>query len=496
MKKKRIGLIFSVLVLGGACMGLTACGGEFVGRNDNSTGVVSKGAVSGEAVSPQAVSGSGVSGDRKRSKMYAKTPENLTVSFKIMEKTEQGYRARVKISPEEDGLWDWELYLELEDEITEITGAEIVSHEGNRYIIRGTEGNRDIKIYEDGYFDVSVSCQDQIHEPEVCYLTRQEDYMGKQDYECKTTNVERTGDSVKGRLVLANLSEKKAGKWLLHLETYGMKINSLEGARIVWEEEDEEGSEHYYDICGEDSRQDLGAGERMEIAFTAEAQKEKAGVGKEFEIFKQVDTEIDWGYYEMEYGARYGKMDRYLVGDSVKGVDLFFVFEEKNKDSYRATAELTNVMQDSIADWEICLECEDEIEEISGAEIVSHEGKEYRIRAKDRKKWIPSYGMVTFQVKVSCTGKIHPLGKVYLAKARFQDGEAKTEDGRKEIRIRAKDLKEAAGPCWLPYDILYEKDQSATNKYWERTYDLDDFETYEEYKAYVDRNEWGKKMGR
>ena len=57
------------------------------------------------------------------------------------------------------------------------------------------------------------------------------------------------------------------------------------------------------------------------------------------------------------------------------------------------------------------------------------------------------------------------------------------------------DLKEAAGPCWLPYDILYEKDQSATNKYWERTYDLDDFETYEEYKAYVDRNEWGKKMG-
>ena len=62
MKKKRIGLIFSALVLGGACMGLTACGGEFVGRNDNSTGVVSKGAVSGEAVSPQAVSGSGVSG--------------------------------------------------------------------------------------------------------------------------------------------------------------------------------------------------------------------------------------------------------------------------------------------------------------------------------------------------------------------------------------------------------------------------------------------------
>ena len=491
VKRKKICLLFCALVLGGACAGLSACGGEFAGRNDNSTEVVSKGAVSGEAVS-----GSGVSGDRKRSKMYAKTPEDLSVSFKIQEKTEQGYHARVKISPEEEGLWDWELYLELEDEITEITGAEIVSREENRYIIRGTEENRDIKIYEDGYFDVSVSCQGQIHEPEVCYLIRQEDYMGKKDYECRAADVERTGDFVKGTLVLTNHSEKKAGKWLLHLDTYGMKINSLEGARIVWEEEDEEESEHYYDICGEGSRQDLGAGERMEIAFTAEAQKEKAGVGKEFEMVKQVDTEIDWSYYETAYGARYGKMDQYLVGDSVKGVDLFFVFEEKYKDSYCATAELTNVMEDPVADWEICLECEDEIEEISGAEILSHEGNMYRIRAKDRKKWIPPYGMVTFQVKVSCTEKIHPLGKVYLAKARFQDEEGKTEDGRKEIHIREKDLKEAAGPCWLPYNILYEKDQSATNKYWERSYGPDDFETYEEYKAYVDRNEWGEKMGR
>lgn len=33
-----------------ACLILTACGGEFVGRNDESTGAVSKGAVSGAAV--------------------------------------------------------------------------------------------------------------------------------------------------------------------------------------------------------------------------------------------------------------------------------------------------------------------------------------------------------------------------------------------------------------------------------------------------------------
>ncbi len=38
-----------------ACLILTACGGEFVGRNGGSTEVVSKRAVSGEAVSGAAV---------------------------------------------------------------------------------------------------------------------------------------------------------------------------------------------------------------------------------------------------------------------------------------------------------------------------------------------------------------------------------------------------------------------------------------------------------
>lgn len=44
-----------------ACLILTACGGEFVGRNDDSIGVVSRGAVSGEAVSGSAVSDAAVS---------------------------------------------------------------------------------------------------------------------------------------------------------------------------------------------------------------------------------------------------------------------------------------------------------------------------------------------------------------------------------------------------------------------------------------------------
>ena len=78
---KKICLFVCALVLGGACAGLTACGGEYVGKNGDSTDGVSQGAVSGEVVSPQAVSGSGVSGDRKLSKMYAKTPEDLSVSL-------------------------------------------------------------------------------------------------------------------------------------------------------------------------------------------------------------------------------------------------------------------------------------------------------------------------------------------------------------------------------------------------------------------------------
>ncbi len=51
-----------------ACLFLTACGGEFVGRNGESTGAVSKGAISGETVSGAAVSGAAVEEEKERNR--------------------------------------------------------------------------------------------------------------------------------------------------------------------------------------------------------------------------------------------------------------------------------------------------------------------------------------------------------------------------------------------------------------------------------------------
>ncbi len=464
-----------VLILLLFCVTLTACGGF-----EQSAGESVKGTVSGAAVTKST----------KPVKMKGKSANFLDVIFRIKERTEQGYKAEVELKEEEEGeVPFWELYLELEDEIEEISGAQIVSHEGNRYIIRGEGVNRHIPGGESARFDIVVSCPGEIHEPGLCYSTKEAAYLGK-DFKSRVQNVKRDGDSVTATLVLTNDCGRRVQGWELGLSA-NFKITSMSNCEFL--DTYEEKGDNWYLICGDESDCNVETGETLEITVTGQYEEEKPEIDID-EMLEQVEAEIDWSYVEGTYGARYGKIDKYLVADSVSGVDLFFVFDEKQKENYTATVELTNIMEEPIADWEIYLECEDSIEEISGAEIVSHEGNRYRIRAKEREKWIPAFGMETFRVKVSCEGEIHHLGKAYLAKAQVRDGEEK-QGHRKEFQVSEKEFEQAAGPLWISYKDLYE-DKSMEDKDWEKSYDLDDFDTYEEYEAYMERGEWGKKMGR
>ncbi len=192
-------------------------------------------------------------------------------------------------------------------------------------------------------------------------------------------------------------------------------------------------------------------------------------------------------------------MDEYLVADTVFGMDVLFVFDKKKKDHYTATAELTNVVpfgfidseeeydiRQSIADWEIYLECEDNIENITGAEIVSHEGNVYHIRAEDPDKWISPFSFTTFQVEVSCPEGIHPLGKTYLTRAKVKNTySSDTAVKEQKFTMDESSFKKAAGTRWLSYRDLYDP--------W---YDTDGLDSAEECEGFFERQKWGKKMGR
>ena len=513
MKKRYIQ--FFVIIC--CCVLLTACSDGREEAADRAadgvsgstvTGVVTSAAVSGTSVSGTSVSDTSVSLEKIPMEMSVsgQEDEETWVTFYVKERTEEGYRARVRVEGWEAAYPDWELCLGLEDEITEIKGAEIVSREGNLYTIQGTLtetifGDADDEAYLI-WFDIAVACPDGAHEPGICYWKREFESCPLPDkaYRVEELKRETKGREVRLKLRLTNCSGKRMDRWTLGFITT-FDIKSISGAEICYQYEWEDGE--YY-LCGEKGNRSLEKGESVEITMTGKCYKGESAWYSADEVETAKETEVDWGRCGQACRAKYGKADKYLVADSARGVDLFFVFDKKRKDSYTATVEMTNILRErdvdpqrerktgsdektmlEIADWEICLECEDTIEEIEGAEIVSHEGNNYYIRAVDKDKWISKFGMETFQVNVSYHGKIHQLGKAYLTKVRYRGENISSGEKQQEL-VMPENASYTSGLLWFTYKQMY-----GTYRY-----DSDYFDSAREYEAYKERVKWGKKMGR
>ena len=181
---------FTSLLLA-ACMFLTACGGSLT-KNHNNT--VSESAVSGAAVSGQSIT-EGVF----PKKMTAKTPyyenDEYEAIFTIKESTSQEYRAEVSVRAEVEDSNEipqlhWELYLDLADEIKEISGASILSQEGTHYIIRGDipkhspndgldEESNEFKVS----FEITVAYHGKPNKPRFCFFSKKLNPLSDKKYE-------------------------------------------------------------------------------------------------------------------------------------------------------------------------------------------------------------------------------------------------------------------------------------------------------------------------
>lgn len=225
---------------------------------------------------------------------YWKMPDKLKatggdvdVTFYIKKRTKQGYRARVKVKEwgayGDEEEWDavypeWELCLELKDEITEITGAEIKSREGNLYTIQGRL--KETIFGDDGeneeaytiWFDVAVACPNGAHYLGSCYWkSKYEDIdLPEEDYKIETLEEKIQGRKMRVKLRLTNCSGKEMERWLLWIGT-NFDIRSISGAEICFEYEWDIGD---YCVCGEKGNRSLGKGESVEITFSGECEKE------------------------------------------------------------------------------------------------------------------------------------------------------------------------------------------------------------------------------
>lgn len=519
--------LFLVIILS-----TTACGG----RSASETPPPSPSADKDSAVSGSAISESQINKGRISPRIAIRTPYfyDSDAAFIIKNQNSQEYQAEINLRVESDDAEDlpglnWELYLEMADEIREISGATIISHEGTHYRIRGNAQERSPESEADEYdnyvtasFEITASYQEQIHEPDFCFFSKRLWSISKKNYDCQFKSLKKDGKKLSGIICLKNRSGKKLTGWEINMDC-NFKLTSLDGnyASYGFEYDMDHDEDRLWcqNICGFDKNFDLKPGETKEISFTGSCPADKPKLSGKFLVSQQydVDEEETWSVLEKRYGGRYGDMDTYLVADTVWGADLLFVFDEKKEDGYIATAELTNVfpipsipyedlLEDwdededddeywdeeenwkSIADWEIYLECADTIEDITGAEIISHEGNVYCIRADDPSQWLDPYDFTTFQVKVSCPEGIHPLGKTYLkrAKTRLKYVSDPTEC-EQEFSFDKDEFQKAVGPKWLTYYELY-------TPY--RDPDLFEGPYIDESKNFDKRQKWGKKMGR
>lgn len=274
MEKRKI--MVSVMIC--ICLLFTACGNGTEEAAERTDGGRSEREVTGAAVS--GTTDTTIRPEELSDKLTAIGGE-VDVTFFIKERTEQGYRARVKVKACEEE-WEsvypeWELCLELKDEITEITGAEIKSREGNFYTIQGRLKETifgDLGENEEAYtiwFDVKVACPNGAHDLGSCYWkSKYEDIaLPEEDYKIETLEEKIQGKKVRVKLRLTNCSGKKMDRWLLWIVT-NFDIKSISGAEICYQYEWAEGD---YCVCGEKGNRSLGKGESVEITFSGECEK-------------------------------------------------------------------------------------------------------------------------------------------------------------------------------------------------------------------------------
>ncbi len=332
---------------------VTACGGSSVNEPP--------------PPSPTAVSGSAISESQEKkgmipSKIAIKNPyyDESEAAFIIKKQNSQGYQAEINLCIGSDDAgeqprFNWELYLEMADEIREISGATIISHEGTHYRIRGKAQEHSPDSDSDEYnyyftvsFEITASYQEKIHEPDFCFFSKRLRSISEKKYDCQFKSLKKDGKKLNGIIRLSNRSGKKLTGWELKMDC-NFKLTSLDDNYASY------GFEYYTDhnedkrwcqnICGIGKNFDLNAGETKEIPFTGLCPADKPKLDGDFLLLQQYDAdeESTWGILEKRYGGRYGKMDTYLAADTVWGTDLLFVFDEKREDGYTATAELTNI---------------------------------------------------------------------------------------------------------------------------------------------------------
>ena len=191
---------------------------------------------------------------------------------------------------------NWQIAFTYTGEIEQIWNAQIVSHEGDVYVIKNVKWNQDIAPNASVGFGFRVKYDKMPEKPKDFNIQKMEEEVVEDGYEFKYTEFARWGNELQGQIEITNLSDNYIEDWRLMFDT-NVKIKQMWKAHVTDECEnyasdlledddimEEEGTEeetdeifdeevvgYNYNLYNEGYNENIAPGETINFGFIAES---------------------------------------------------------------------------------------------------------------------------------------------------------------------------------------------------------------------------------
>lgn len=250
------------------------------------------------------------------------------VKFEITNQWPNAFTANIVITNTGDkALENWSLGFDFAHEISNIWNAQIVSHQGNSYIIKNVTSNQDIAVGESITIGIQATCTDEISVPKQYNLLIEKQQVTNEDYTINFKIINDWETGFNGEISITNNTKETIEDWILEFD-FDREIERFWTAEIQQHE-----GEHYI-VKNSGYNANISAGETLVLGFSGSPGKvnsepqnyilNKIRIGQEVDYEKDTDGDKLPDYYEKILGTDFNKED--TDGDSLPdGYEHFYL---------------------------------------------------------------------------------------------------------------------------------------------------------------------------
>lgn len=166
--------------------------------------------------------------------------QEYKIKYTILDNWENGYNATVEIeNVSEEVIDNWKISFKFDAEISNIWNAEVLSHDGNNYIIKNVGYNQDIETGNKVIFGFTVQ-GNTLEEPSEYRLIGQLKECNNDDFSVDFRIVDEWNDGYTANLSIVNETESVIEDWIIEFDTnneitdiWGGEITEHEGNHYV-----------------------------------------------------------------------------------------------------------------------------------------------------------------------------------------------------------------------------------------------------------------------